>query len=276
MGGGGDGDDGVRGRSYVAPAVARGRGKRTRGGGNWDEARYPPYSQQEGEGQKERGRNTREEEMKRGRFSRKKNPPGRDATNDRRKLPGCRSRRHPRRSCRCCRCCRYYYCCCCCCWPLPLPRRSLTRSPLRCRDWRRTPSLAVQSRFRSFAGNPRERRSHGYCRIRQGEATAPSRAHPRSPPVFPRCRRHPRRTLSCLRAHPTAENVNILSRAAPATRPLLATTHPLLSVAARSAAPVRPTIRALRMPLPSPSSPANPFAQLHLDPLPLSLRSPSS
>jgi len=147
-----------------------------------------------------------------------------------------------------------------------LLRRSLTRSPPRYRGWRRDPSLAVRSRFRSFAGNPRGRRSHGYCRIRQGEATAPSRAHPRSLPACPRRRLH-QRTLSCLRrdARPTAENVNILSRAAPVMRPLLATTHPppsLRDVPRRCAPLYAPS----RMPLPSLSPPANPFSQLHHDP----------
>lgn len=154
---------------------------------------------------------------------------------------------------------------------LLLPRRSLTRSPPRCRGWRRAPSLAVRSRFRSFAGNPRGRRSHGYCRIRQGEATAPSRAHPRSPPVCPRYR-HPRRTppaSAAMRAPRPKMSISSLALR-PRCVPSSQTTHPPTPVAPRRAAPVRPTIRPPCMPLPSSSCPANPF-QLHLDSLSLSL-----
>lgn len=122
----------------------------------------------------------------------------------------------------------------------------------------------MRSRFRSFAGNPRGRRSHGYCRIRQGEATAPSRAHPRSPPACPRCR-HPQRTPSAsaaMRAPRPKMSISSLAlrpRCAPSSRPPI---HPRHAATCRAGAPhyMRPTYAAPVALI----SPANPFSQLHL------------
>jgi len=102
------------------------------------------------------------------------------------------------------------------------------------------PCLApVRSRFRSFAGNPRGRRSHGYCRIWQGEATAPSRAQPVAlspailprtllPPSPPRCAPHGRKCqypLSrCARDAPSRLDAPSVCRS-PRSCPLLAAFH---------------------------------------------------
>lgn len=152
---------------------------------------------------------------------------------------------------------------------LLLPRRSLTRSPPRCRGWRRAPSLAVRSRFRSFAGNPRGRRSHGYCRIRQGEATAPSRAHPRSPPACPRYR-HPQRTppaSAAMRAPRPKMSISSLAlrpRCVPSSQP---PTHPRRATTCRAGAPhYTPSVYAApvtlmpRQPLSTPSRFALPLS----------------
>jgi len=97
----------------------------------------------------------------------------------------------------------------------------------------------VRSRFRSFAGNPRGRRSHGYCRIWQGEATAPSRAQPVAlspailprtllPPSPPRCAPHGRKCqypLSrCARDAPSRLDAPSVCRS-PRSCPLLAAFH---------------------------------------------------
>lgn len=56
--------------------------------------------------------------------------------------------------------------------------------------------LVVRSRFRYFAGNPRGRRSHGYCRIRAGRGNYPVARAPRVPSS---CLRFaaPRRSARC-------------------------------------------------------------------------------